>query len=85
LGSSPWFCSSSTAWTSGGCGGAAAIAAATHGGSTGTGAASIGSSIGSATRSIETLTLRASAGTAYAWISTSSIRGCARRNSVPTS
>jgi hypothetical protein len=31
------------------------------------------------------LTLRASAGTAYAWISASSIRGCARLYSVPTS
>ena len=36
LGASPWFCSSSTACTSGGCGGAAAITAATHDGSTGT-------------------------------------------------
>jgi hypothetical protein len=54
-------------------------------GSTGVGGASIGSSIGNATRSIETLTLRASAGTAYAWISASSIRGCARLYSVPTS
>jgi hypothetical protein len=31
------------------------------------------------------LTLRASAGTSYCWISTSSIRVCARRNNVPTS
>lgn len=31
------------------------------------------------------LTLRASAGTAYSWISTSSIRVCARRYSAPTS
>ena len=31
------------------------------------------------------LALRASAGTAYSRISASSIRGCARRNSVPTS
>jgi hypothetical protein len=30
--------------------------------------------MGSATRSIEMLTLRTSAGTAYSWISTSSIR-----------
>jgi len=60
-------------------------AAATHGGSTGTGGASVGSSIGRATRSIEMLTLRASAGTACSWISSSSIRVCAHRYSVPTS